>query len=165
MRWLVDGYNVIRRDPELLSRERQSLEAGRQALCGLLVEVARASGGRTGGGPGVVVIYSSARESADHVLVRMAREGGAVVSNDREVRQAAARAGAQVVTSDQFLARLDESAAASDAGWEDKDPDDHEDDRRRPPAKGNPRRLSKKDRAARRALDRLGAARPLRRPR
>src|SRR6266545_4723068 len=43
MRWLVDGYNVIRRAPELKSREQESLEGGRQALCALLVEVARRS--------------------------------------------------------------------------------------------------------------------------
>jgi uncharacterized protein len=168
MRWLVDGYNVIRRDPELLSRERQSLEAGRQALCGLLVEVARTSGdtftvvfdgaqagGRAGGGPGVVVIFSSARESADHVLSRMAREGGAVVSNDREVRRAAERAGAVVVTTDQFLARLDEGRQASPGAPADEKEDD-ESLPPRGPRKGNPRRLSKKDRAANRALGRLG---------
>jgi len=102
MRWLVDGYNVIRRAPELRSREQESLEAGRQALCAMLATVARVSrdtftvvfdgvdaGGRGGGGAGVTVIFSSARESADHVLARMARQGGAVVSNDREVRRAA----------------------------------------------------------------------------
>ena len=73
MRWLVDGYNVIRRAPELKSREQESLEAGREALCALLVQVARASadtftvvfdgaqaGGRGGGGSGVTVIFSSA---------------------------------------------------------------------------------------------------------
>src|SRR5207247_2263293 len=65
MRWLVDGYNVIRRAPELRSREQESLEAGRQALCAMLAEVARVShdiftvvfdgvdaGGRGGGGEG-----------------------------------------------------------------------------------------------------------------
>ncbi len=26
MRWLVDGYNVIRRDPKLQAREAESLE-------------------------------------------------------------------------------------------------------------------------------------------
>src|SRR5258705_1711476 len=116
MRWLVDGYNVIRRAPELRSREQESLEAGRQALCAMLVAVARVShdtftvvfdgvdaGGRGGGGAGVTVIFSSARESADHVLAKMAREGGAVVSNDREVRRAAQRPGAVVVTTDQVL--------------------------------------------------------------
>lgn len=178
MRWLVDGYNVIRRAPELRSREQESLEAGRQALCALLVRIARQSGdtftvvfdgaqagGRAGGGAGVAVIFSSARESADTVLARMAREGGAVVSNDREVRRAGERAGAVVVTTDQFLQRLDQARPAAPGppgeapaldmpGFAVKDEDD--DPSPAGPRKGNPRRLSKKDRAARRALGRLG---------
>ena len=172
MRWLVDGYNVIRRAPELESRERESLEAGRQALCALLAQVARVShdtftvifdgveaGGRSSGGAGVTVVFSSARESADHVLARMAREGGAVVSNDREVRKAAERAGAIVVTTDQFLARLDKPRAVSMESGAPAEPDtekDDEDEPARGPRKGNPRRLSKKDRATKRALGRLG---------
>jgi predicted RNA-binding protein with PIN domain len=171
MRWLVDGYNVIRRAPELKSREQESLEAGRQALCALLAEIARVSGdsftvvfdgaqagGRAGGGAGVSVIFSSARESADSVLARMAREGGAVVSNDREVRRAAERAGATVVTTDQFLTRLDQAhqlppEAPADLPEDMRDGDEEEPSRG--PRKGNPRRLSKKDRAAQRALGRL----------
>ena len=165
MRWLVDGYNVIRRAPELKSREQESLEAGRQALCALLVQIARKSddtftvvfdgaqaGGRSGGGAGVTVIFSSARESADRVLSRMAREGGAVVSNDREVRRAAERAGAVVVTTDQFLARLDQAHVAPP----------EEDEAPSGPRKGNPRRLSKKARATRRALGRLNPGHRLR---
>jgi predicted RNA-binding protein with PIN domain len=170
MRWLVDGYNVIRRASELKSREQESLEAGRQALCALLVEVARRSedtftvvfdgaqaGGRGGGGSGVTVIFSSARESADRVLSRMAREGGAVVSNDREVRRAAERAGAIVVTTDQFLARLEQAGAVPPGVA--ADDNDAEEEAPRGPRKGNPRRLSKKDRATRRALGRLGSDR------
>lgn len=167
MRWLVDGYNVIRRAPELKSREQESLEAGRQALCALLVEVARVSGdsftvvfdgaqagGRAGGGSGVSVIFSSARESADSVLARMAREGGAVVSNDREVRRAAERAGATVVTTDQLLARLDQARRLPPEAPADL-MDGDEEEPTRGPRKGNPRRLSKKDRATQRALGRL----------
>src|SRR6266436_3495611 len=167
MRWLVDGYNVIRRAPELRSREQQSLEAGRHALCALLAGVARVSrdtftvvfdgaeaGGRGTGGAGVTIIFSSARESADHVLAKMAREGGAVVSNDREVRRAAERAGAVVVTTDQFLSRLDKvGVARPEASADEKDGDG--DEAPSGPRKGNPRRLSKKDRATRRALGRL----------
>ena len=171
MRWLVDGYNVIRRAPELKSREQESLEAGRQALCALLVEVARVSGdsftvvfdgaqagGRAGGGSGVTVIFSSARESADRVLARMAREGGAVVSNDREVRRAAERAGAIVVTTDQFLARLDQARRLAPEAPADL-MDGDEDEPSRGPRKGNPRRLSKKDRDTQRALGRLSPGR------
>ena len=175
MRWLVDGYNVIRRAPELESRERESLEAGRQALCALLAQVARVSldtftvifdgveaGGRSSGGAGVTVVFSSARETADHVLARMAREGGAVVSNDREVRRAAERAGAIVVTTDQFLARLDRPPVAPTEDRAPEEPEIEKDDEEEPargPRKGNPRRLSKKDRATKRALGRLGHGR------
>jgi predicted RNA-binding protein with PIN domain len=174
MRWLVDGYNVIRRAPELRSREQESLEAGRQALCAMLATVARVShdtftvvfdgvdaGGRGGGGAGVTVIFSSARESADHVLATMAREGGAVVSNDREVRRAAERAGAVVVTTDQFLARLDQARSViTGTGVSDPESEkDEGDDPERGPRKGNPRRLSKKERMTRRALGRLAPRR------
>lgn len=171
VRWLVDGYNVIRRSPELASRERESLEAARAALCRLLAEAARVAGdeftvvfdgeGRGGGGlgaPGVRVLFSSARESADRVIVRLASRAGAVVSNDREVRRGAARAGAVAVSADHFLARLESARgrcadAAAGAGRDDEEP--------RPTVKkGNPRRLGKKARAQARALRRLGPEPP-----
>ena len=169
MHWLVDGYNVIRQAPELADRERECLEAGRRALCRLLSTAARASGDRftvvfdgnreggTGGGAGVHVIFSSARETADRVLARMATAGAVVVSSDREVRQAAARAHAIAITADQFLSRVREPDRASgpdpaSAGGPDKDDDDASRPRTK---KGNPRRLSKKDRLAARALGRL----------
>ncbi len=176
MRWLVDGYNVIRRSPELASQERVSLEAGRQALCRLLAGAARASGdqftvvfdgsgggGAATGGAGVRVLFSSARERADQVLARLASQGGAVVSNDREVLKAAERAGAIAVTTDDFLARVLRARPAAPA--DDVIPDkDEEDDPPRGPKKGNPHRLSKKDRAAARALNRLRPDRGSRSP-
>ena len=179
MRWLIDGYNVIRRSPELSSREMVSLEEGRQALSKLLSATARASGdaftvvfdgagaGGTGSGRvGVTVVFSSARENADRVLIRLARQGGAVVSNDREVRQSVARAGAVVVTTDEFLARLGRQrrapdvsdADAPDASLPDANLKDEE-ETPRGPRKGNPRRLGKKARATRRTLGRLGRGR------
>jgi uncharacterized protein len=166
MRWLVDGYNVIRRSPDLASEERLSLEAGRQALCRLLAVVAQASGDQftvvfdgsgpgsaLSGGLGVRVLFSSARERADQVLGRLAAQGGAVVSNDREVRRAAEQAGAISISTDDFLARVTlVHPMAPHAEAIDKD----EEEPSRRPKKGNPRRLSKKDRAASRALNRLG---------
>jgi hypothetical protein len=82
----------------------------------------------------------------------MATAGAAVVSNDREVRQAAARARAIVITADEFLARLERAGRERDSAADDKD--DEEADRPRS-KKGNPHRLSKKDRLAARALGRL----------
>src|SRR5215831_3785421 len=170
MRWLVDGYNVIRRSPELSGRERSSLEEGRAALCRMLSEAARASGdrfivvfdgareGRTASGSrGVEVTFSSARETADGVLARLAAGGGAVVSNDREVRWAATRAGAIAVTTDEFLARLERGrlrGRSGDTGGEIAGGSVEEPEARRP-KKGNPRRLPKRRRASARALGRL----------
>jgi predicted RNA-binding protein with PIN domain len=168
MRWLVDGYNVIRRSPEMAARERESLEAGRLALCRALAEAARASGDEftvvfdgtqarrpASGGWGVRVAFSSARETADRVLARMAQGGGAVVSNDREVRRAAQRAGAIAVSTDEFLVRLERLSRTSPAGGEPQGDEEEKDDAPRGPKKGNPRRLSKKRRAEVRALGRL----------
>jgi len=168
--WLVDGYNVIRQAPELADRERESLEAGRRALCRLLSTAARASGDRftvvfdgrreggAGGGGGVHVVFSSARETADRVLARMATAGAVVVSSDREVRQAAARAHAIAITADQFLSRVrgtDRANGPDSVPDGTTDKDDGEASRPRT-KKGNPRRLGKKDRLAARALGRLG---------
>jgi hypothetical protein len=169
MRWLVDGYNVVRQAPELAALERRGLEAARAALLQRLAGAARRSGdsftvvfdgaGRGGSGlgaPGVRVIFSSAREDADRVLARLAREGGVVVSSDRAVRAAAGRAGAVSVSARDFLARLDapREAPAGETAPEDDDEEDGE--ARRPgPKKGNPRRRSKKERAQERVLGRL----------
>ena len=83
----------------------------------------------------------------------MAARGGAVVSNDREVRQAAARAGAIAITADQFLARIEHG----DSGRGGADLEEPDDDGGTRSKKGNPRRLSKKARASARALGRLSA--------
>jgi predicted RNA-binding protein with PIN domain len=159
MRWLVDGYNVIRCEPSLACHEAESLEAGRDALCRLLADAARSSGdqftivfdgarggGATFAGRGVRVVFSRAQERADDVLARLASAGVAVVSTDREVQKAAARAGAIPITAGDFLARV--LAPPS--------PDKDEEEVLPALKKGNPRRLSKKARAAERALKRIG---------
>jgi predicted RNA-binding protein with PIN domain len=163
MRWLVDGYNVIRREPELSAREQVSLQAGRHALCQLLVAAARTSGdqftivydGTRGGGTvfssrGVRVLFSKAPEQADDLIARLATPGVAVVSNDRDVCRAAERVGAIAITTDEFLVRVLAPPIPDKGDEEDFLP---------VPKKGNPRRLPKKARAAKRALGRLGPAR------
>jgi predicted RNA-binding protein with PIN domain len=160
MRWLVDGYNVIRHAPGLAACEQESLQAGRDALCRLLADAARSSGdqftvvfdgarggGTALGGRGVRVVFSRAQERADDVLARLASAGVAVVSTDREVQKAAARARAIAITADDFLARI--LAPPSPIK-------DEEDEVLPGPKRGNPHRLSKKARAAERALKRIG---------
>lgn len=166
MRWLIDGYNVIRRDAELAHQDARSLEDGRTALLRVVARAARASGDpftvvfdgarRTGGGPAagqVQVIFSRPPESADDVLRRLAaelRSGAAVVSSDRTVRDAAERAGAAVVSAEQFMAALEPSAT-------DDEPDREDDEDHAPPRGGNPRRRSRAERATQRVLGRLRA--------
>jgi len=164
MRWLIDGYNVIRRDPDLRGHEAESLEAGRAALIHLVARKARESrddftlvfdGARvTGGAPSpgrVRVLFSRPPRTADDELIRLARESGAgavVVSSDRKIQDAARRSRCGAVTAEQFLAGVTERA---EPGLETRD---EEDDRPRE-KRGNPRKLSRKARAAQRALRRL----------
>src|SRR3989454_11567299 len=118
MRWLVDGYNVIRRDPDLRAHEAESLEVGRTALLRLVARAARAGGDRftvvfdgaparpAPAGGQVEVIFSRPPEKADDVLARLARQlgaGSAVVTSDRAVRDAAGRAGCAVIGAEPFL--------------------------------------------------------------
>src|SRR5215475_1936529 len=123
MRWLIDGYNVIRRDADLKARESASLEAGRAALLALVTRVARDlpdtftvvfDGARRGGGDPaagrVQVIFSRPPASADDELRRLAsslREGAIVVSSDRAVQDGARRAGAVAVSAEEFLDAVD----------------------------------------------------------
>ena len=162
MRWLIDGYNVIRRDPDLRAREAESLEAGRAALLAVLARVAAEvsdiftvvfDGARRSGGsasPGrVQVLFSRPPETADDVLRRLAgtlREGAIVVTSDRAVQDSARRAGAVAVGAEAFL-----EAACGTAD----DPDDSEDNEARPPQGGPSRRQSRDVRAAQRVLRRL----------
>lgn len=167
MRWLIDGYNVIRRDPDLRAHEAAGLQAGRAALLALLARVAARlsdeftvvfDGARlTGGAPSagrVQVLFSRPPETADDVLRRLAatlREGAVVVTSDRAVRDSARRAGAVALTAEAFV----EAATAS---VEDPEgPEDSEDleEPDRAPRHGPSRRLSREARAAERALRRL----------
>ena len=164
MRWLIDGYNVIRRDADLRGHEQESLEAGRSALLAVIGAAARRTGdqftvvfdgarrdAQAGASGQVQVVFSRPPETADDVLRAMAVKAGAgtaVASSDRAVRDAARRAGAVAVSAEDFVAALRGSA----------DPDDEDDDEHRPVNRGgNPRRASRDERAARRALARLRA--------
>ncbi len=165
MRWLVDGYNVIRRDAELRDRETGRLEAGRAALLALLAGVARDvrddfvvvfdGAHRHGDSPGpgrVQTVFSRPPETADDVLRRLAathREGAVVVTSDRAVLDSARRAGAVGVTAEAFLDAVRRPAEDEPDGDEDGDEDT--------PRRGPNRRPSREARAAARVLRRLAS--------
>jgi predicted RNA-binding protein with PIN domain len=166
MRWLIDGYNVIRRDPDLRAAEQRALEAGRSDLLRLVAGAAVRTGDpftvvfdgaliRGGGAsPGQVqVIFSRPPKSADDVLIELAvkyRAAAVVVSSDRTVQNAARRAGSITLSADAFLEALDAPGEPSEDDETDAQEYGH------PPSKhGNPRRLSKDARGVARALRRL----------
>ena len=105
------------------------------------------------------MVFSEGAENADAVIVALAgrfRERAAVVSSDREVIREVARLGAEPVSSRDFLSRLGRLPARPAAS----SPEENDRDEEPPPStfgkkRGNPRKLSKKERAQRRLLDKF----------
>ncbi len=115
---LVDGYNVIRRDPGLVRFERTSLEQARDVLVACLNasptfrgdEIICVFDGANSANAGVYgargfqrgrvrIVFSAPGESADTVLKRFAANlpsNVVVVTADNEVRSAVQAAGADV---------------------------------------------------------------------
>jgi uncharacterized protein len=160
---IVDGYNLIGNDTGLtgnLEHKRnwlvQELAGYRRAKSHAITVVF--DGWRSGSiteveekRDEVGIIYSRLGEKADSVIVRLARKRGSgciVVTSDREVRNAVERFGAVALYAGQFSAMLHNQGRSFD------DPQaEHYD--RQGPKKGNPRRLSKKDRKRREKLQKL----------
>ena len=173
---ILDGYNLIgargrmRRDGEVLARERQ----------GLLREISVYAGSRSFSEihlvfdgypndrdllltppPGIRIVFSEGAGSADAVIIMLAgqyRERAAVVSSDREVIQRSRSFGAETLSSQEFLGRLSARSTQSRGGRQESEEKVDDEDPSQATfgkKKGNPRRLSKKDRAQRRLLDKL----------
>ncbi len=122
---IIDGYNIIRQSPELLSQESQDLRWGREALLEKLAAYRRLKkhpitvvfdGGLAGeylGSrdrfQGMLIIYSRRGETADDVIKRLAdqeRERSLIISSDREIMVHAERVGAAVMSAEDFTFRL-----------------------------------------------------------
>jgi uncharacterized protein len=160
---IVDGYNLIGSEAGLGG----NLEHKRNSLVRQLVNYQQVKGCRVtvvfdGWRSGWVdevqekrgnisVIYSRQGEKADGVVVRLARQRGGgcvVVTSDREVRSAVERFGAVALYAGEFggmLRHVDRGAIEEDS--ECREP--------RLVKKGNPKRLSKKERKRRAQLKKL----------
>lgn len=166
MRWLIDGYNVIWQDPDLSGIDAERLDAGRAALLRLVAQAAQRlsrddftvvfDGARVrGSGPSpgrVRVLFSRPPETADDVLMRLAREAGTgvvVVTSDRRVQDAVRRAGGVAVRSTVFV---DAVRAPADVAAPDEENADEDE---APPRRGNPRRPGREARAEARVIERL----------
>lgn len=172
---LIDGYNVIgsqgrfRKDREILARERESLVRTLSEYKTQLdpdTEIQLVFDGFPSerepfrhSGLGFSVIFSEEEGSADAVLIRLSQRYGSravVVTSDREVILRVQGSGARVVGAREFMARVGTRRAApgAKAGPVSEKPveDDDVDASRTTRKKGNPRRLSKKERARRKTL-------------
>jgi uncharacterized protein len=150
---LVDGYNIIKRDPTLSGLERLGLQVAREALFSRLLSSYDLRGNEItvvfdGQGPrettdrwGVLkIVYSRAGESADAVIARLAatcKDPSQMIglSDDRAVRQSVTQAGGQAAGSaDRRQPRVADKQKADD----DEPPTKQ--------TKGNPRRAKKRPR-------------------
>ena len=121
MNTLIDGYNLIRQSDNLRRYEKQSLEAGRNALIASLSDYKKRKGhkitvvfdGWESGSAqeernfqaGINIIYSSRGEKADEVIKRLTArtdEEIVIVSSDREISSFAVRRGKTAISSPQF---------------------------------------------------------------
>ena len=168
MRIVIDGYNLIRRIPELRALDRDDLETGRVGLASEL-STYRAGKGHPitvvfdgadsihlGGGSekvaGITIRYSARGQSADQVIQKMCREGQAdlIVTGDREIIDVAMKAGVTVVSPDLFWDKVQEEMYRRFKGEE---PDDEDAGRRTQHAGG--RKLSKEQRKDRSRIEKL----------
>jgi uncharacterized protein len=165
MEIIIDGYNLVGCDAGLTG----NLEHKRNWLVQELAAYHRVKGhditvvfdGWRSGSvnqveqkrDGVAIVYSRLGEKADDVIIGLARKGGSgcvVVTSDREVRNAVERFGAVALYAGQFSGMLHNQAEPFDAAQA----EDHHREARK---KGNPRRLSKKERKRRKKLDKLNS--------
>jgi predicted RNA-binding protein with PIN domain len=169
MKLLIDGYNVIPAIPRLGRLLRQDLEEGRNGFLALLHDYKRTvssspditvvfDGKRNPGGEtamrqhGIKVVFSRG-EIADDLILRMLQNemrGATLITSDRALGDAARDFAATVVRSGEFADRLI-LASAGDEG----EPEEPRPRRTSTKKKGNPRRLSKKERNHQKTLRKL----------
>lgn len=170
---IIDGYNLTGTTHPDLERVRESLidslvaykrERSNDVTVVFDGYLTGQSSEQTVTRGGVVVVYSRLGDRADDVIKRIVsreRKDWIVITSDRDIAMHAWAAGAVPVPSEQFAAILERSRSAvssssdpadGEADFMDKDMDDDDEPQRR---QGNPHRPSKRDRALRRALEKL----------
>ena len=169
---LIDGYNLIRQSATLSGIDAADIQAGREALLGLLAAYRRLKKHRITvvfdgmdaayGTPardqyrGMTVVFSRQGETADQVIKRMGAamgEKAMVVTSDRDIVASVEHRGCTVISAPAFEEKLqlavlmeggDDGAAAASEGWT---PTTRK--------KGPRRRLPKKQRRMRRKQKKL----------
>jgi uncharacterized protein len=162
---IIDGYNIIRQSPELLSKESQDLRWGREALLEKLAAYRRLKrhpitvvfdGGLAGDSlssrdrfQGMLIIYSRRGEKADDVIKRLAdreRERSLVISSDREIMVHAERVGAAVMSAEDFTFRLQSAAFDDDSAETEEDQANSSGTKKKGPAHRDSKKLRRQRR-------------------
>ena len=168
---IVDGYNLIRQSNAFRHLDQQSLELGRNALIESLAEYKRLKSHKItvvfdgAQAPylapsrdrikGIRIVFSRSGESADSVIIRMARaerEKALVVSSDREVVNSSEAYGATTISAEGFENKI---ALAVAMGENVQDRDDAEGWKPTTRKKGPSRRLPKRKRRNRSKIRKL----------
>jgi uncharacterized protein len=159
---IVDGYNLIRQSPRLSRLDRRDIALGREALIAGLAAYRRIKPHRVtvvfdgvkapAGSPprdihrGIRILFSRNGESADGLIVRLARqerEKALVVSSDAAVARAALACGAAALDAPEFEMRMVQAEALRNADSPEPEPLPRRTDTRK---KGEGRRLPKRER-------------------
>ena len=171
---IIDGYNLIRQSPELREHDREDLDKGRETLLLKLSAYKRVKqhgiivvfDGWLHGNfsesrehvAGISVRFSPRGKKADEVIKRLAakeKEKAVIVTSDRDLGYACSQEGCEVISSQDFEARL---KLAAYSPLKDMAEDDSESSRRKARGtkkKGPSRRPSKVQRRQQRALKKL----------
>ena len=161
---IVDGYNLIRQSKSFRHLDRQSLELGRDALIDSLSKYKRLKSHRItvvfdgAHAPHPApsrIVFSRSGESADSVIIRMARaerEKALVVSSDREVVRSSEAFGAATISAEGFENKI---ALAVEMGAAAVERDDPEGWKPTTKKKGPSRRLPKRKRRNRTKIRKL----------
>lgn len=102
---------------------------------------------------GITVIYSRLGEKADSVIKRIIssdKRQWFVVTSDRDIADHAWRCGSVAVSSEEFQNVFEKSGKIDSGDFELLEEEDYESEK-----KGSPRKLSKKEKAKRRAISKL----------
>ena len=168
---IIDGYNLIRQSPSLQSLDQMDLQSGREALIRRLAAYKRIKSHQItvvfdgirdpalfperDRVQGISILFSRSGETADAVIVRMARrlkEKALVVSSDRAVADAAASAGAGFIGSPEFEERVEMAAYMDLKGADEEAPEGWTPTTRK---KGPRKRASKRQRRNRAKIRKL----------
>lgn len=103
---------------------------------------------------GIKVIYSRLGEKADYVIKRIIsseRSGWVVVTSDRDIAARAWSSGSVPISSEDFLSIIKKEQTEESVFYEEDSEEEYVETSR----KGNPKKLSKKEKAIRQTLNKL----------